>query len=293
MSGDEQAEFIKKLEALDLPLHDKVQAIFNGTLALSALFEQSIVPVVRGMMSRTEYEDAVAGPVYRIAAWLKSLAKLNHPIDIQPVFAAARSIFELVLDIKLLVADPSSAPKFHGFIFVERFRAARVQVDFINRLPGGAARASEARSLVDDPAKHQKLESLCKSLGWWDSNNSKPKRLDHWSGKNMADRARDAGIQYEELYRCYYPLLSWNVHAGAVGLGGISPAGIETGFAVAHGIIQDLGYDAAEEVGTVFRLFDADPNLRAKIRAAKTVTAQKLLDASIRVLRAQEQAGTP
>jgi hypothetical protein len=290
--SDQQAEFVKRLEALDLPLHDKVQAFFNGTCALSALLEQSIVPVIQGMVSRSEFEDAIAGTMYRIAVWLKSLERLDHPIDIQPVFAGARSIFELVLDIKLLIVDPPSAPKFRAFVFVERFRAAKGLVDYLDKLPGGAAKADAQRTFVGNPANQQKLEVLCKQCGWWDASKNKPKRLDHWSGKNMADRSRDAGIQYEELYKSYYPQLSWNVHAGAVGVLGISPAGFESAFAVAHGIIQDLGYDAAEDVGTVFKLFDADPDLRAKIKAAKQVAAQTLLDTSIKVLQEQEESGT-
>ncbi len=292
MNTNEQ-EFIDRLKSLELPLHGNVQAIFDGTCALSALLDQSIVPVVQGMMSRTEFEDAIAGVLFRISAWFKSLTKLNHPIDIQAVFAGARSTFELAIDIKLLVKVPSLGPNFHAFVFVERFRAAKGLVDFLANVPGGTSKANVERAFVNNPANQSKLETLCKTFNWWDSAKAKPKYPKHWSGKDMAQRAKDAGTQYEELYRSYYPLLSWNIHAGAVGLGGISRTGIESGFGVAHGFLQDLGYDAAEEVGKVFRLFDADPKLRTKIRAAKSVTAQTLLELSGRVLKEQELSNTP
>jgi len=286
-----QDELIEKLKSLELPLHENVEAIFSGTCALNSLLEQRVTPAIRGILEHTEYEAAVAGAFYRIAAWLKSLVRLNQPIDIQAVFAGARSIFELTVDIKLLVENPSMAPQFHAFVFVERFRAAKRVVDFVvSSLSGDPSKGKAERELVEDPAQQRKLEGLCRSFGWWDADKCRAKRIDHWSGWDMYTRTKNVGVEYEEVYRVYYPMFSWNVHAGTVGVGGVSARGIESGFGVAHGVVQDLVYDATREVATTFRLFDAVGDLREKLKAVKEVFPRSLLDASIRALEELEKS---
>jgi len=242
------------------------------------------------MMQCSEFEDAIVGLVYRIAACLKSLIKMNHPIDIQAVFAAARTILELTLDVKLLVKDPSLGPQFHAFVFVERFRAAKAVVDFVDsKFAGDRSKAKAERTFICDSARQQKLEHLCRQFGWSDSGKNRPKRVNHWSGLDLYARAERVGIQYQELYRVYYPLFSWNVHAGAVGVSGISAKGIESGFGVAHTVIQDLVYDATEDVCIAFRWFDADPDLREKLRVAKEAFPRSLFDLSIKALEEENE----
>lgn len=284
-------ELIEKLKALELPMRDNVQSLFDGTCAAKALVEQSVIPLITGMMSRNEYEEAVAGVYFRVGAWLKSLAELKQAVHVQAVLSAARSLFELWLDVKLLVKNPGDAGKFHAFVFVERFRVAKAAASFADReYPDDASKADYERQFVNDPGNQAHLTSLCTTSGWWDVATGKPKWPNHWSGiANTADIARSLGTKYEEIYQMYFRQWSWSIHAGAAGLGRLSAKGIEAAFGQAHELAQDMVYDATEEVASTFRLFDADPTLREKLRGAKEVMPRSLVEASMRILEAEEE----
>src|SRR4051812_8939462 len=120
----------------DLSTNAKVQVIFDYTCALNTVLENSVIPVIKGMISRSQQEIAITGTYYRMLAWMKTLTELKCPVHIQAVCSAARGMFELLIDIKQLIATPALADAYHAFTFVRRFRQAQVMVEEFDKIHG-------------------------------------------------------------------------------------------------------------------------------------------------------------
>ncbi len=95
--------------------------------------------------------------------------------------------------------------------------------------------------------------------------------------------------KYEERYRIIYARLSWFVHPGLAGLGGLSSAGVEAGFAWAHGLIQEFFYEASEIIGNGLHLFDSAPDLRQGLQKARSVPGEEII---LALLAAEDARGS-
>jgi hypothetical protein len=281
---------IEALKETDAPMRARVQAIFHGTCALHQVVNDSVIPVLKAMIGRNQQESAIVGTYYRMSAWLQTLVCLRNPIHIQAVSTAARSMFELLLDIKELIVDATAADRFHAFIFVERFRAAKNLIEFRDRTSGTDPTTLTAeRAFISDPIKMKQRDDYCLNL-WGLAPNKWPK---HWSNRDTAARASAAGTKYEDWYRLSYPRLSWHIHAGAVGIGGISVEGIEAGFGWANALCQDLIYEATELAGDTCYLFTADASLRTKLDDAKLIPGKSMIEALLAIHEATDTGTAP
>src|SRR5713101_6581792 len=97
----------------DISVERKAEAFFRGTVVLRDLAERQVVPILVGMVRKTGHEEAVVGTYYRMHIWVLSLAKLDYPVHCQTVLNATRAMFELLVDLKLLVCDASLTEKYH------------------------------------------------------------------------------------------------------------------------------------------------------------------------------------
>src|SRR3989442_2424336 len=88
---------------------NQAQAFFRGTQTLCQLAATKVIPVLSTVISPTDYEEALIPTYYRMQHWLLALGKLDHPQHFQTVMNAARGIYELLLDLKFLNANPSYA----------------------------------------------------------------------------------------------------------------------------------------------------------------------------------------
>ena len=119
-------EEIQQAEVTQLSVRQRVEAIYKGTDAISKFAEDVLVPVLRGQLNLNNQENAVTGVYFRMCLWIRSLVAMNSRVHFQGAAAAARTLFELLLDIKLLVSDAtgSMTDQFHAFPEVVRFRVA-------------------------------------------------------------------------------------------------------------------------------------------------------------------------
>lgn len=148
----------------------QAEAFFRGTEALCNFANKHVVPVLVGIISPNDYERALFDTYYRMQFWLLSLEKLDYPSHFQAVLNAARGTYELLLDLKLLQADPSLAAKYHAFPFVARFSTAKKYIDELARHPGQspptpAPKPDKRRQFVSDAANQKKFDDAPTALG--------------------------------------------------------------------------------------------------------------------------------
>lgn len=265
----------------NLPIEKKIAAIFQGTLALNKFADKNVCPVVQAAFQKTDHEKALAATYYRICLFLRALAKLDDTRHFQVAAMAARSIFELLLDLKALAKDLSLGQKFFDFTWMSRYRKAKQLADFLQANPNvDRTPHQHALALVNKPGVKQNREQLCKSHGWVDSK-GKPSWPDHWSGKNIAIRAKEAGIEYEEIYRSEFFIQSYYVHAGGAGIDSLCRENLESVFAIAHRLVQRLFAEATRIIAKAFHLFEADGSLHQRLEAVSATPAFFAVQAAI------------
>ncbi|MBX3439982.1 MAG: hypothetical protein KF861_21000, partial [Planctomycetaceae bacterium] len=135
MSDPMPFEVIEAADVTSLSPEEQAAAFVKGTQSLNTFIEHTVYPVVGGQVGMSETEQALAATFCRISLLLRSLAKLDDPAHFQLANSAARTVFELVLDLKALTTDRSLASKFFAFSRVAKFRKAEQLVNFLNNNP--------------------------------------------------------------------------------------------------------------------------------------------------------------
>jgi Family of unknown function (DUF5677) len=196
---------MKKVSA-DIPelTQQELVSLYYCALQEAVDFVQTeIVPVLRGQLQLSEKEEAILGTFYRIHALASSLTRLNKKLDFNAVAVIARTIFELLLDLKTLAAEKLSAKElvqFRAFAEVNRFRKAIKLLQFERENPcieSSSKLDSEIRKqFVKSSEKQSEIEARVEKL-WGLNSKGKLQWPEHWSGFSIRDRAKKLGSRYE------------------------------------------------------------------------------------------------
>jgi len=263
-----QADNPCKLDDVELTAAECAIACHRQTCAFHSFVHCHVVPIIVTQQRRTDYEDALAGSYYRMALVVGSLTKLDSISDFQTVQAGARTVFELLLDLKMLAKDPALAGPFFAFAEVQPFSKAAQLTKFLDENPTvDRTPYAHATRLASDPAERMKYEAKCIKY-WGKPRKGTPKPNAHWSNKGLCKRAKDAGPEYEEIYRGDVFTQNYCVHAGAAGVAGFGREAIESLYTIGHHLACQLLREATEIIAAQFHLFDAVPDLRAELEGA-------------------------
>ena len=253
-------EELQQFDVKKLPLLEQVKAFAESSEHVRFLAADVINPLLESAMAMkpTDKEKAVVGCYYRAYAWIFTLAMLRDPIHFQAVAAGARSLFELWVDLKLLLGDTTgrAVKRYHAFPRVERLRAAQKIVEFSDSHPALKLDCARQRALVSDPERKQEINSLVIQL-WGKDKKAKTELPRHWSGKDLASRLPPGDIEMERIYNEQYPLLSWYVHSGSAGYVGLDENALKCCFALSHTIAQRASLASIELVAKEMKIMQA------------------------------------
>ena len=109
---------LKELDIETVPFSKKIEAFYEGTSAAKNLAQQVMIPQLMALIKPSRKEVIIKGLYFRMYGWMHSLVCLKETIHFQAAASATRSIFELLLDIKLIIDDkPKDAiQKFDAFV---------------------------------------------------------------------------------------------------------------------------------------------------------------------------------
>ncbi len=251
-------EEIQKAEVTDLSVRQRVEAFYKGTDAIRHFAAEVMIPVLRGQLNLNDHESAVTGNYYRMHLWILSLVAMNSRVHFQGAASAARSLFELLLDVKLLErdSDGSMTAKFQAFPDLDRFRVANQVVKYNDAHCDSNIQDTLQRDSIQAPGKKQAIDQLARQH-WGTTKAGNPKRPNHWSGMNVRERATHLGNKYEELYVEAYPLMSWFVHAGSACYRGLDEHALESCFGICHSIAQRCFLEATELTAAIMHITEA------------------------------------
>jgi len=277
---------IEKADVADLPISKRVEAFFRGTDALYNFAKSVIITVLRGQFNLNDREKAIAGTYYRMYGWVSSMAELNHRIHFQGAAAAARALFELLLDLKILSSDTTSdsVEKFHAFPEVEKFRVAEKLISFCDSHPNATEiDTKHQRNFLNTQGRKEKVENTI-IKHWGTTKSGKPKRPDHWTGKKIPERVHNLGSEYEELYFEAYPRLSWYIHSGSTGYVGLDEEALEACFGISHVIAQKVFLEATLICAREMKISQAVEGLHNILEDLRLTPGKVIVQEQIKIL---------
>ncbi|MFH1537482.1 MAG: DUF5677 domain-containing protein [bacterium] len=233
----------------NLPVHEYVEALYQGTEKAADFSEKVIQPQLGSLLKISPREEAIVGTYYRMCGWIYTMVKMNHKACFQAASAAARSLYELLIDIKLLAVDESGrlVQQFIFFPNVEKYRVAKKRVSFCEQY-GKDTKLTDTnyQGFIQKMEKEDFLNKKIVEL-WGLNKKGEPKNVEHWSGINdVRSRANRLGLRYEEMYVESYPVLSWHIHSGSTGYAGLSEDTIEVMMGMAHLLALDVFLEATK-----------------------------------------------
>jgi hypothetical protein len=269
----------------DLSLKTIIDAYFDGTKHVHDFGREVMIPQLRALLGPTDQEIALRDIYFKMHLFLGSAITMNRLDHFQSVAALTRSLFELLLDMKILAADKTgdAVTRYNEFPEIERYRRAQQLIAFDAAHPGQIKQdLSAQRAFVSDSVRQARITT---AIG------AKKKYPDHWSGMNARDRARSAGE--EALYVEVYALVSWYVHAGAAGTAGMGKDALESVFGVCHGFIRGIFLDAIAVCAKATKISEL-AEYPAWITSLETKTAELIVSEQRKLLDAKRaQAGSP
>ena len=257
-----------------IPMDSSLKAFYSGCERCADFSQKVIIPALNGVLKLSKKEEILIGIYRSMHCWMKAVALLNHPVYFQTVATAARSIFELVLDIKLITDDTieNGLKKFKEFPKIERYRIIREFAEFQINNPDIKSNVSSKRmEIASDKNKEKEIDVLAKL---WGKNR---KNIRHWSDLGIKKRAEKASVEYERFYYESFALLSLYVHSGLAGTINMSEEGLKAVYGNSTRIIHDMFLTAVSIIAKEFKFDKAIPKFEEWMRKLDSVPGEVIL----------------
>lgn len=212
---------------------ERVEAIYQGTSEINRFANEVMIPILTGQLNVSKKESVSINTYFRMCAWVHSMVLLNDIKDFQGIASAARSLFELYIDLTLLCKDKSgeAIEKYIVYPQVDKYRTSQELVEFWNKNKDKIRNDySERQQYVTDNKNH--IESLIKKH-WGSMLGDR-----HWTGKSLKKRTEELGIDFELEYLENYSMLSWSIHPGGTCTARQSEDDFVANYGLFHGIAQ-------------------------------------------------------
>jgi hypothetical protein len=255
------------------------KATYEGTKQYHQFITDYVIPVIESVLIRTEYEEALTAVYYQSHLLLRSLAKLDRSHDFQAVRSIARSMYELLLDMKTLEHDPTLSKRFFAFPTIERTKTAIRVADFVakNATPARQKKYKHEIRLAGDGARIKECEDLLLNVYGikTDIGTERTKRFPKsWTTSDVRAKAAKLGIDVELTYLAGYSIASWFVHGGFAGISGISHEGLTNVYGLGHHLAQGSCHSSTFIIAKALKLFDAQPDLWANLKALESYSSE-------------------
>ena len=271
------------LRIITMNEHDAISlanAYYDTTVAIERFVRSEVVPVLTTYDRNNRFEEALAGLYYRMVLWCKSLSTLNDPAHFQVVRAGSRSVFEIYLDIHHLNNNEDIAEKMFAFTSVWKYHSASKIRDFLASHPELDRKQFRHQiSLAENVSRKEEFDELIAKF--W-PNLGRRKAPDNWSGKNVHELAKEAGVEFELRYREEYGLSSLFVHSGLVAVDSMPRELFIVAYARGHRLFQESFLKATSIICERFHVFESKCDLRDRLQELSElparILAQTLMD---------------
>jgi len=242
-------------------LREEPARFFSTLTSLNEFDKIEIRNVIRGLIDPKPREICFTANYYRAFANVESILALNHVKHVQGIASAARSLFEIAVDVALIDRIPQGPEKMLALIDVEKMRSAQAIIDFKAANPGAQVDATTFQEFIR--LEGARITALRDSL--W------PGRPDvqHWSLLKMQKRVERLGPPFDELYAVEYPRLSWYIHSGLTGFANLQKESFELMAGIAFNIAVKAYMALMTAIIDEFKLARHDPKIKTRMEYAR------------------------
>lgn len=240
----------------------KATAQFYGVVkSLREFDKHEVEGVVETLLATTDREKCFIATYYRSLANVNTLLTLGDVRHFQAVAMLGRGLFELAVDMRLWALIPGGADKMILFADVEKLRCARKLVAFKNSNPNVGLDSTPYSTFI---SKEEARIDVARNTMW-----PNLRKVDHWSGKNLAERVALIGSPFDEFYEGFYPLLSWYVHSGLAGVVNLQREAFMTMCGIAFRLAAESYTQILLAVIRELKIARGSEKLEEKLQAAK------------------------
>jgi hypothetical protein len=245
------------------PLFVLADLQFQSCAALYEFIARVVEPNVHESVDESNLLNATCRAyLYRVATWLRTLSKLNQPSDLQAIDAAARSLFEVDIDLTLLRYDIATTPieMMLDWEASARFKRDELRLTVLSDMTDEHSKklAAVAKSRVE--ANTGYIHALREK--WWPTGKKNPSHPNRWTGRNLfddADRADQVSgaSAHARHHRLRHAELCWNTHGSAfAGVRGLDEQAIFAGVAQSLWDCYKMAREATEHILVVLERYD-------------------------------------
>jgi hypothetical protein len=181
---------------------------YTSVKSLNNFDKERVGPVVATLVAKNNRDVLISTFYQRVRMNVASLLNLRTVRDFQAIIMVTRSLFELAVDMKLVDTIPDAVKKVGAFTEIEKLRAAKKVVAYKAAHPKAKTDAKAQQDFITNAESRV----LAEQAKLWPG----VKKVEHWSGMNLKDRAMHLKGQHEEIYEVRYPQMSWYTHAAGV-----------------------------------------------------------------------------
>lgn len=242
-----------------LEYEDKLyfDAHLKGLAQTISFIDKNVKYQLDPFISQNPWISSIITTFDRMYLCARSALKLHDVSDLQIVLSATRTLFELLIDLRLLYQDKGgdNAIKFYKFLEVDRFRVAKRLAEFANQ--------RQAKNVVpiidiDEATTHTSKQNLkkfqCLIEETWGRKKGKIIWPKHWSDVTLEQRCQKLDIRAKTMYYQIYGMLSWYAHAGSANQYNIPLNGHLAHLALGFDTMRIILLDALEILNKVFQL---------------------------------------
>jgi hypothetical protein len=220
---------------------------------------------------------------HRAAFNVEMMLGIKDTKQFQALSLLARTIFELAVEMKSIIADPEAASKIELFSKVELLKASRRLVDFKTKHP-------------DEKIHHEVQEQFVTQFGpaidaaeaaMWPPNpvTGRIPSVKHWTLKDLFRRATDLGTPFDRIYCVHYAHLSWMTHSGVVRPLNMTTEWVTSYVSVVYSIAIDSYMEILEILVNVFKLSATNEHIKKKIICNRDLGLAKTPEEAEAVMR--------
>lgn len=213
---------ISKLESKD---EYKIDAFFKAMDYVQSFSKEIVYPLTQSLINANDKEKYLINTYYRLYCIILSILKLNQVKYFQTIAASVRSLFELYLDLILLIEEilENTIPKYLNFKLVQKYKTAQKITRFYENHPTYKFNVLPHKEFINN--NKGEINNIVLKL-WGKTKINKPNFPDHWSGISTLGRAQKidkylGNNDLEELYTQIFPHFSWYVHSDPTGTLGL------------------------------------------------------------------------
>lgn len=200
------------------PTNTPAMALANGAMGNCQTVRHFMLAIALPVIEREENDPRrLVSDLYRRAAyWLSTVEKLDHPSDFQAAIAGARALFEISVDLSLMVGDRALYPvdKLLAWETSAMWKQAAAMVAHHAAVPDFPVPEPMLGYVECERANVQALRDK-----WWGGKHPKGR----WTGRNLPEDTKAAdGFRTDRSLEAYYVRrhspLCWSTHgSGLVG----------------------------------------------------------------------------